>query len=200
MAAKGKKISEEMTVLPPDVPKKRKKSKAGRPKNIKNAKDLEYLIDKYFSSISYTVPVTDSAGTIITDIDGEMVEKTVYISPPDVMSLCLFLGICESTWENYSSKEKYPDYAPICERAKMRMEAYLREVLVTREKGSLQGVIFNLQNNYGWRDKKTVDLGEETMDALAGLSLSEKMAMIADLKSGNLDIPDALPEDEEDEE
>ncbi len=187
-----------MTILPPETVKKAKK-KRGRPMAIKNASDLEALVNKYFSSISYKEPFKGPDGTILTDIDGDMIEKTVFISPPDVMSLCLFLNISDTTWENYCNAEKHPDFAPICKRTQMRMEAYLREVLVTREKGSLQGVIFNLQNNYGWRDKKTVDLGDETRDALAGLSLSEKMAMIADLKNGNLDIPDALPENEEDE-
>ena len=200
MAVKGKKISEEMTVLPPEGGKKLLKKKRGRPKIIKKAKDLEHFIEKYFSSISYQDFVRGPGGVILTNIDGEMLEKTFYVTPPDVKSLCLFLGISPSTWENYCNADKHPDYAPICERARLRIEAYLCEILVTREKGSLDGVKFNLQHNYGWKDKKTVDLGEETIDALAGLSLSEKMAMIADLKSGNLDIPDALPEDEEDEE
>ena len=195
----GKKIDENMTVLPPLTATKSKK-KRGRPLSIKKASDLEALIEKYFSSISYREPVKDACGAIRTDIDGEIVERTVYISPPDVMSLCLFLGITDSTWENYSNPEKHPDFAPICKRTRMRMEAYLREVLVTREKGSLQGVIFNLQNNYGWRDKKTVDLGDETRDVLSGLSLSEKMAMVSDLKSGALDIPDDIPTSEDDEE
>ena len=204
-AKKGKNIDENTVILPPvtaenapEKPKKRKKR--GRPLSIKTPTELQRAIDKYFSSISYREPVRDPFGTIMTDMDGDFIERTIYISPPDVMSLCLFLGISDGTWENYCDENKHPDFAPVCKKARMRMEAYLREVLVTREKGSLQGVIFNLQNNYGWRDKKTVDLGEETRDALAEMSLSEKMALIADLKNGKLDIPEPIEEDDDDEE
>lgn len=201
MSKKGKEIGKNMVLLPPDVPDMPKKTrkKRGRKKKIESAKDLERLIDKYFSAISYTAYVKDPAtGAILTDIDGELIERLVYITPPDVLSLCLFLGITYTTWENYSDAEKNPDYAPICERAKMKMEAHLRELLTTREKGSVQGIIFNLQHNYGWKDKKTVELGDETVDALAGQSLSEKMAIIAALKSGELDIPEQI-EDEDNE-
>ena len=204
-AKKDKKIDENTVILPPvgaeNAPQKpKKRKKRGRPLSIKTPRELERAIEKYFSSISYSEPVKDQFGAIMTDIDGDFIERTVYISPPDVMSLCLFLGISDGTWENYCDKDKHPDYAPVCERARMRMEAYLREVLVTREKGSLQGVIFNLQNNYGWREKKTVDLGEETRDALADMSLAEKMALISDLKNGKLDIPEPIEDDEDEEE
>ena len=44
-----------------------------------------------------------------------------------------------------------------------------------------QGIIFNLQNNYGWRQKQEVELGEQTRKSAAAenLSLQEKLAVIA---------------------
>lgn len=199
IAKKGKEIGENMVILLPETQKKTQK-KRGRRMKIETAKDLERLTEKYFSTISYTVPVTDPSGAIMTDIDGEMIERTIYITPPDVISLCLFLGITYTTWENYCDQNKHPEFNKICERVKMRMEAYLREVLVTREKGSLQGVIFNLEHNYGWREKKEIELGDKTRDAVAEMSLAEKMAMVAALKSGELDIPEPIEDNEDDDE
>ena len=63
------------------------------------------------------------------------------------------------------------------------MEAYLEEQLLTREK-NVQGLIFNLQNNYGWREKREVELGGETRRTVADsaqartLSIAEKMAVL----------------------
>ena len=63
------------------------------------------------------------------------------------------------------------------------MEAYLEEQLLTREK-NVQGLIFNLQNNYGWREKREVELGGETRRTVAGsaqarpMSIAEKMAFL----------------------
>ena len=207
MAEKYGKTSEDIVILPPVGGKKKKKTageksekKVGRPLKIKTPKDLERAVNKYFSSISALEPVRDITGAVRLDEDGDIIERRIYFSPPDVLSLCLFLGIDERTWENYSSEEKHPEFHDITVRTKMRMEAYLREVLVTREKGSLQGVIFNLQNNYGWREKKEVELGKETRDAVTDMSLSDKLALIADLKSGKLDIPADIPDEEDDEE
>lgn len=159
--------------------------KKGRPPFFKTENELEKAVNAYFNSISSKrlIPGTESC-------------KTFYHEAPTVNGLCLFLGINRRTWENYCSDEKF---SSVTERARMRMEAYCEQILLTREKGSLQGVIFNLQHNYGWKDKKTVELGEETVDALGNLSLSEKMAMVASLKSGELDIPEPIEDDEDDE-
>ena len=49
------------------------------------------------------------------------------------------------------------------------------------EKG-LQGIIFNLQNNYGWRQKQEVELGEKTRSSMGAgeLRIADKLALLAE--------------------
>ena len=65
--------------------------------------------------------------------------------------------------------------------ARARIEAYLEQELLTREKG-LQGIIFNLQNNYGWRQKQEVELGEKTRSSMGAgeLRIADKLALLAE--------------------
>ena len=58
------------------------------------------------------------------------------------------------------------------------MEAYLEQELLTREK-SVQGLIFNLQNNFGWKQKQEVELGRDTRESMKhAATYHEKLAML----------------------
>lgn len=149
---------------------------AGRPKKY-TAKAFREAVDAWFRSI--TVEVCDEA---VINMDGEPIRRKVYAVPPTISGLCLALGIDRKTWQHYADGNLNPRHAPICEDVRLRIEAYLEGQLLTREK-SLQGIIFNLQNNYGWRERhehaQTVELGERTREVVAqNLTLDEKMALI----------------------
>lgn len=145
---------------------------AGRPRKY-TAKKLRNAIGKYFGSITCTKDALDAAGEKILNDDGGPIRYTAYIRPPSISALCLFLGIEKRTWTNYADD---PDLAPLVEQTKARMEAYLEEQLLIREKG-VQGIIFNLQNNYGWKQKQEVELGEKTRKDMnvQSMSLAEKL-------------------------
>lgn len=142
----------------------------GRPKKY-TKKGLEKAVEEYFSSIS-------------RDADSEA-WAVEYKRPPTVSGLCLYLGIDRSTWQNYADRELHPEFQEITAYARMRMEAYLEEQLLTREK-NVQGLIFNLQNNYGWREKREVELGGESRKAVSAgaqaqsMSIAEKVALLAE--------------------
>ena len=72
--------------------------------------------------------------------------------------------------------------------ARARIEAYLEQELLTREKG-LQGIIFNLQNNYGWRQKQEVELGEKTRSSMGAgeLRIADKLALLAEERDALLE-------------
>lgn len=150
-----------------------------RPKKY-TKKTLEEAIDLYFRSISGLREARNGIGAPILDDDGEPIMVRVYAVPPTVSGLCLYLGIDRSTWQNYLNREANPDMAGVAEYARARIEAYLEEQLLVREK-SVQGIIFNLQNNYGWKNKTEVEFGAETRKTAAGMSLSEKMAAVREL-------------------
>lgn len=155
---------------------------AGRPKKY-TKKGLEKAVEGYFASISRKVRVLDDDGEAVCNDVGESIWVTEYIRPPTVGGLCLYLGIDRSTWQNYADGRLHPEFREITAYARMRMEAYLEEQLLTREK-NVQGLIFNLQNNYGWREKREVELGGETRRTVAEsaqarpMSIAEKMAVL----------------------
>jgi hypothetical protein len=170
---------------------------AGRPKKY-TAKTLEQAVNRYFKSISCTRNAMDEFGKEIMNDDGEPITYTAYVRPPSISALCLFLGIEKRTWANYAEQEAM---APVVENTKARVEAYLEEQLTIREKG-VQGIIFNLQNNYGWKQKQEVELGEKTRKDLnvQSMSLEEKLeacrkaaAMFRDGGGGG---PDAEEDDD----
>lgn len=141
---------------------------------------LRAAVDRYFRSISYTASVLNRDGKPVLNDDGEEIKLLRYAKPPCKSALCMFLGIERSTWQNYADAGLHPELADICEEACARFEAYLEEELLTRQK-SVQGIIFNLQNNYGWKQKQEVELGEDTRRQMAAgsVSLEEKLALIA---------------------
>lgn len=157
---------------------------AGRPKKY-TKKGLEKAVKGYFDSISRKVRALDDDGEAVYNDAGESIWVTEYIRPPTVGGLCLYLGIDRSTWQNYADRSLHPEFQEITAYARMRMEAYLEEQLVTREK-NVQGLIFNLQNNYGWREKREVELGGETRRTVADstqavpMSIAEKVALLAE--------------------
>lgn len=153
---------------------------AGRPRKYKTRKSLSDGIERYFKSISRTVEAKDMTGATILNDDGEPIRMVQYVVPPSISGMCLFLGIDRSTWQNYCDGDMHPEFQTATTEARERIVAYLEQQLLTREKG-LQGVIFNLQNNYGWRAKQEVELGEKTRKTaqIRELSLTEKMELIA---------------------
>ncbi len=149
---------------------------AGRPKKY-TVKRFREAVDSWFRSITVEIEVND-----LINLDGEPITKRIYAVPPTISGLCLKLGIDRRTWQNYADPEQNPKLAEICADVRLRIEAYLEEQLLTRVK-SLQGIIFNLQNNYGWRERhehaQTVELGQKTRETMAqNLTLDEKFALI----------------------
>lgn len=188
---------------------------AGRPKKYKSAKALADAIENYFESISRTVTLkerietgrfTEKGQPIYESIDivndaGAPIRVKEYLVPPSAGALCLFLGLTRKTWADYCDGEKNPQFLNSTTRARARMESYLEQELISRPK-SVQGVIFNLQNNYGWKDKKEVEFGEKTSKALAvsGMSLEDKLAMLEELAREYTGAPECGEGGEADEE
>ena len=140
----------------------------GAPKKIPSASALRKAIDAYFAGITYIEPLTDAYDTgqrtakgrpilemrTICNSSGEPIMVTRYAVPPSRQGICLALGISKDTWENYRDQKKshiYPGFYEVCAEAELRIEAYLTAELNAR-KGDVKGIIFNLQNNYGWKN------------------------------------------------
>src|SRR3989338_10128016 len=98
-------------------------NKVGRPLKFKTGKELEKAVSSYFT-------------------DCEKSSKPISIS-----GLAVALDINRQTLLNYSKTEEF--FGTI-KKAKAICEKYTEESLFIGRK--IAGAIFNLKNNYGWKD------------------------------------------------
>lgn len=140
------------------------------PRKYKSPKKFDEAVERYFLSITRQVTVTEQKATenrddkghviyeavpVINSL-GEEVRVTEYIVPPSVYGLYTYLGISESTWNNYCDASKHPEFLGTIARARGRMRAWNEMQLLTRSGKDLKGIIFNLENNYGYRERMEV--------------------------------------------
>lgn len=155
---------------------------------------LRKAVDRYFATITRRVTVTelvdsgkrdDKGHVIMVPVPvknslGEELERTEYLVPPSMTELYEFLGIDKSTWSRYMQRE---DYAPIGERVYERMKAWNEHEMLTRPGKDLKGILFNLTNNYGYSEKKEVELGERATKTVtaASIPLEDRQEMLREL-------------------
>ena len=140
---------------------------AGRPKKYKTRKALDAAVENYFGSITRVITLheqvpsgkTDDKGheimlsVPITNRLGEEVKTVEYVVPPTVGGLCDALGISRSTWAEYCDETKHPEFSDTTTHARGRMRAWREEQLLTRPGKDVKGIIFDLENNYGYRER-----------------------------------------------
>ena len=160
-----------------------------RKKKYRTAAALLKAVNAYFDSVSHTEYVTcgdDKNPRRVRSDSGTYIHKREFLVPPSISALCLHIGISRQTWSEYSDPKKNPEFAEVCEMAKLIIEVYLEEQLLSRRKG-VQGIMFNLKNNFGWVDSRErpacrsdnddEDPGEELLE---GMSFDEKIALISE--------------------
>lgn len=157
----------------------------GRPRKY-TKKRLRESLEAYFNSISRTVTLTERVPTggkdewghdvyarkdILTD-DGQPIKVRQYEIAPTVGGICSYLGIHRSTWAEYCDSEKYPEFHEVTEWARELMHGYLEQALLSRSGKDLKGVVFALQNNYGYREKQEIEMGPKATRAMATATLT----------------------------
>ena len=182
-------------------------AKIGRPMGTKKYKAATFRrgCEAYFASISYRRPVTqpemilDDDGCPVLDdyghtrykqvpiitADGKEAWETCWIEPPSIQALCLHLGIDTSTFSRYQKPDpEDPDGEKLAEAARLakaRVEAYLISRL--EDKGAANGTKFNLQHNFGWMEKKEIELGAGAQKAVTATSMTmeEKLSLLKEI-------------------
>ena len=104
----------------------------GRPLKYRSKKKLEAAIEEYFRNCDAT-------------------EK-----PYTMSGLAVHLGIDRRTLLNYGSRE---EFFPTIKKARDKVESYAEEQLYLSSHTA--GVIFNLKNNFGWKDRAEIDINAE---------------------------------------
>lgn len=100
----------------------------GRPKKYTKAEEMQEKIDEYFTMC-------------------EQKEE-----PPTVCGLALALDMDRSGLLRY---EQEGEFRNTIKKAKLKIEANYEQMMVSG-KGSTPGLIFNMKNNFGWRDQQEV--------------------------------------------
>ena len=122
---------------------------------------------------------------------GEEVEVTEYIIPPSMHELCAFLHIDRATWSRYMGESE--EFAAVGERVRERMKAWNEHEMLTRPGKDLKGILFNLTNNYGYSEKKEVELGERaTKTVTAATNMIGPLAITVAVSAGLSPIPVAV--------
>ena len=102
---------------------------SGRPLKYQSVEDMQRDIDKYFA---------------------ECDEKQ---KPYTVSGLAYSLGTTRRTLLDYEEKD---DFSHTIKSAKAKIEMFNEELLYSKDV-STTGVIFNLKNNYNWKDKQEIE-------------------------------------------
>ena len=130
-------------------------------KKVYTERSLRTAVNKYFSSITREVELTekvdsgrkDKDGHVIyinqpiTNSLGEIAKVTEYLVPPTIGSLCRYLKINASTWSRWTDDKKYPEFQEIIEDVMERMTTWRKEQVVLRK--DVKGLIWDLETNYG---------------------------------------------------
>ncbi len=104
------------------------KNKGGRPLKYKTVEELDLAINEYFAKC-------------------DMLEE-----PYTITGLALALDIDRKTLNNYAERD---EFLPTIKKAKLKVENYLEKRLINDS--STTGIIFNLKNNFEWKDKHEID-------------------------------------------
>lgn len=114
----------------------------GRPPKWNNVQELKNQIDAYFLSL------TNEDGT--------------YKKPPTITGLALALGTNRETLCNYEEKDEFFD---TIKESKSRCEQWVEENAMLG-KANATFSIFNLKNNYGWKDKTEQEIDHKGLKIL----------------------------------
>lgn len=78
-----------------------------------------------------------------------------FSSPPSLSALKVSLGLTERYWEE--CEKRYPETVSLIRNV---IESYLEDELIKRKTG-VTGIMFSLQSNFGWKEKRDAKTAED---------------------------------------
>ena len=145
------------------------KNKGGRPRLFEDTpEDIEKwnnLMQGYIKSVTYkkdvvvTVDKVNSKGKVVEvrelllDDEGNPIQELAFFAIPSFLGLVNYMGIGKDAVIEYSKKPKFSEsYKEVMDI----IQQYTADLLQT--KNNVAGVIFTLKNNFGWQDKKELEV------------------------------------------
>jgi hypothetical protein len=126
----------------------------GRPLKFKSVEELETKIQAYFDACD---PHIEEVKDIVWDktaktYDEIFVKRMSRQIPYTITGLAVALDTSRETLLNYEDREEFFD---TIKRAKEKIHAFVEARLF---ENNATGPIFNLKNNFGWRDKTETEV------------------------------------------
>lgn len=122
----------------------------GRPPKYKTVEELQSLISAYFRSCWKQKLDMFGNPIFVKDRSGKKTEEPVLVQfkPYTVSGMARAIGTTRDLLIDYEAKDKFSD---TIKRAKQICQEYAEESLFVGKNPT--GAIFNLKNNWGWKDK-----------------------------------------------
>lgn len=132
----------------------------GRPPAFNSVEELEQAINEYFDHCDNRIRhVYDKkSGTVLEIIDPE---------PYTMAGLAYAIGIDRKTLYNYS---KHQDFFPTIKKARSKVQTDVERRLM---EGQATGAIFNLKNNFGYKDEQQIQVTNPTQEILNKFGLGD---------------------------
>jgi len=124
--------------------KTKAKNPVGRPRKFKSVESMEAMINAYFI-------MCDESKVVSTDTKGK---TSIRYKPYTISGLCLFLDLTYEGLLEYQAREEYSE---TIKKAKKRVENWIEEHSINGDLNPAVS-IFNLKNNFGWKDKTEIDM------------------------------------------
>lgn len=173
----------------------------GRWKKYKTADDFEQAVRSYFRGITYLRQLRYPdvwmngawvKGEPILGLDGEPLTMEEYIYTPSMCDLENYLCISRETMSNYRERKGYAD---VIEDAERRIKAYKLRLLDDPNNKNSRGLIFDLENNHGMRERREDTVHQTTADISDALTSEEKLEALRKLSLIPDGIPGAVPDE-----
>lgn len=107
-------------------------------------------------------PLYTSAEEVQAIIDGFFADCEAREKPYTISGLAYALDMTTETLRKYGDKD---EFSATVKKAKLKVERYLEERL---DAAACTGAIFNLKNNFGWKDQQdhTVSGGDKPLEVI----------------------------------
>ena len=156
----------------PETSEAKPKHPGGAPRQYSSTYEVQRIIDLYF--LACKVNRADNADLlkglpeedllVINDIDD---------LKPTVTGLAYALNLTRQGLLDYEGREEFAD---TIKKGKQRIEKYLEQNLYGQ---SVAGTIFNLKNNYGWKDKTETEFsGKLEIDQLSDIEIDARLELL----------------------
>jgi hypothetical protein len=146
---------------------------AGRPPKYKSPEEMQRIIDLYFIACKVHQTGDDKIMEGMSE-DDLIVINDIDDTIPTITGLALALDLTRDNLLNYQGK---PEFQDTVKRAKEKVHAFVEQRLLSG--GQAAGPIFNLKNNFGWKDKTEQEItGNIDINQLTDEQLNAKIAAL----------------------